>query len=170
MIVVSNTSPIANLIVVGHGDLLLQLFETIVIPDILYQELLANGENHPVTQAVMAADWLMVRSVSDQSQVMTLERKRNLDPGEANAIVLALELEATQLLIDERIGRQEAKRQGLRVTGILGVLLAAKGQGLIPRVRPILDRLINEANFRVSDRLYSETLVLAEELSAASRK
>jgi uncharacterized protein len=95
--------------------------------------------------------------------VLTLERDRRLDPGEANAVVLAIELKATQLLIDERLGRIEAKRQGLRITGILGVLLAAKRRGLIPIIRPILDRLIDEANFRISDRLYNETLTLAEE-------
>ncbi|MDX2217299.1 MAG: DUF3368 domain-containing protein [Oculatellaceae cyanobacterium bins.114] len=162
----SDTSPVANLIVIGYANLLPQLFETVVIPDVVYQELLANGENHPVTQAVMTVDWLDVRSVSDQSLVTVLERDRSLDPGEANAIVLAIELKATQLLIDERLGRTEAKRQGLRITGVLGVLLAAKRRGLIPVIRPILDRLIDEANFRISDRLYNETLALAEEATA----
>ncbi|WP_017748990.1 hypothetical protein [Scytonema hofmannii] len=105
MIIVSDTSPIANLIVVGHVDLLPQLFGAIVIPDVVYLELLANGKNHPVTQTVMTVDWLKVRSVSDRAQVTILERERRLDPGEANAIVLAIELQATQLLIDERLGR-----------------------------------------------------------------
>jgi uncharacterized protein len=86
VIVVSDTSPIANLIVVGYGELLPQLFGMIVIPDVVYQELLDNGENHPVTQTVMTVDWLDVRSVSDPSQVMILERDRKLDPGEANGL------------------------------------------------------------------------------------
>ncbi|NEP60464.1 MAG: DUF3368 domain-containing protein [Symploca sp. SIO2G7] len=129
----------------------------------VYHELLANGEHHPVTETVMTVDWLDVRAVDDQSQVMILEHERRLDPGEANAIVLALELKAGQLLIDERLGRIEAKRQGLRITGVLGVLLAAKRQGLIPLIRPILDRLLSEANFRISSQLYNETLALAEE-------
>jgi uncharacterized protein len=72
-------------------------------------------------------------------------------------------LKATQLLIDERLGRMEARRQGLRITGILGVLLAAKRQGLIPVVHPILDQLINDANFRISSQLYLETITLAGE-------
>jgi predicted nucleic acid-binding protein len=57
VIIVSDTSPIANLIVVGHVDLLSQLFGVIVIPDVVYLELLANGENHPVTHTVMTVDW-----------------------------------------------------------------------------------------------------------------
>lgn len=71
MIVVSDTSPIANLIIVGQINLLPQLFGAVVIPEVVYQELLANGENHPVTQTVMAATWLEVRSANDQSQVVT---------------------------------------------------------------------------------------------------
>jgi len=163
VIIVSDTSPIANLIIVGHVDLLSQLFRSIVIPDMVYRELLANGEDHLVTQTVMAVDWLDIRSVSDLSQVLTLERDYRLDSGEAHAIVLALELEAAQLLIDERLGRRAAKRRGLRMTGILGLLLAAKRQGLISAVRPVLDRLLSEANFRISNQLYVETLAIAEE-------
>jgi predicted nucleic acid-binding protein len=165
VIVVSDTSPIANLVVVGYIDLLPQLFGTVVIPEIVYQELLANGEEHLVTRTVTTVDWLEIRVVNDRARAVALERDRQLDPGEANAIVLARELNATQLLIDERLGRLEAKRQGLRITGILGVLLAAKRQGRVERVRPILDALINEANFWISSRLYSETLALAGESS-----
>lgn len=163
MIVVSDTSPIANLVVVGYIDLLPQLFGSVVIPEIVYQELLANGREHLVTRTVTTANWLEIRAVNDRAQVTTLERDRHLDPGEANAIVLALELKATQLLIDERLGRSEAKRLGLRMTGILGVLLAAKRQGLVENVRPILDRLMGEANFWISSRLYEETLAFAGE-------
>lgn len=74
MIVVSDTSPIANLIVVGQIDLLPQLFGSVVMPEMVYQELLANGENHLVTQTVMVVDWLEVRSVQDPSKVALLER------------------------------------------------------------------------------------------------
>jgi predicted nucleic acid-binding protein len=163
VIVVSDTSPIANLVMVGHVHLLPQLFGIVIIPDAVYQELLANGSDHPVTQTVQVADWLEVRSVTDQQQVEALEREHNLDPGEANAIVLALELEATQLLIDERLGRLKAKRQGLRIAGILGILLAAKRQSLITEVYPVMDALIQQANFRISPQLYSEVRQLAGE-------
>ncbi len=65
LIVVSNTSPIANLTVVGQVDLLPQLFGAIVIPEMVYQELIANGEHHPVTNTVMTVDWLDIRPVSE---------------------------------------------------------------------------------------------------------
>jgi uncharacterized protein len=143
--------------------LLPQLFGKVIIPDAVYQELLANGSDHPVTQTVQTLDWLEIRSVTDLQQVEALERDYNLDLGEANAIVLALELQANQLLIDERLGRVEAKRRGLRITGILGILLTAKQQTLVSEVRPIIDALIQQANFRISPRLYSEVLQLARE-------
>jgi predicted nucleic acid-binding protein len=165
VIIVSDTSPIANLIVVGYDYLLPQLFGTVIIPDVVYQELIANGSNHPVTQAVQTVDWLEVRSVTDAPAVEALERDRNLDAGEANAIILAIELGANQLLIDERLGRLEAKRQGLRITGILGLLLAAKNQALIPEVRLVMDALIQQSNFRVGSQLYDEVLRLAGELT-----
>jgi predicted nucleic acid-binding protein len=111
VIVVSDTSPVSNLILVDHIHLLPQLFGTIIIPEAVYQELLANGSNHPITKTIQAIDWLEVCSVTNRQQVEALERDCNLDPGEANAIVLALELQATQLLIDERLGRLEAKRR-----------------------------------------------------------
>jgi len=81
-----------------------------------------------------------------------------IDPGEAEAIVLALELSADMLLIDERLGRRVAKDFQLPVTGSLGLLRDAKTQGFIPAVKPYLDKLINNGAFRVSQRLYAEVL------------
>jgi uncharacterized protein len=163
VIIVSDTSPISNLAVVGYIHLLPKLFGTIIIPDIVYHELLANSIDHPVTQVTQSATWLEIVSVSDRQQAISLERTYNLDPGEAHAIALALELRADQLLIDERLGRREAKRYGLKSIGIMGILLAAKRQAFIPFVRPVMDALIQQANFRVGADLYAEVLQLADE-------
>jgi predicted nucleic acid-binding protein len=69
VIVVSDTSPISNLIVVEYAHLLPALFGTVIIPAVVYQELLANGSHHPVTQMVQTATWLEVRAVSDPQRV-----------------------------------------------------------------------------------------------------
>jgi len=82
----------------------------------------------------------------------------------ANAIALALELQADDLLIDERLGRQEALRLGLSIVGILGILLIAKQRNLIPQVQSVMDTLINQAGFRISSQLYHRVLVLSQEL------
>jgi uncharacterized protein len=71
---------------------------------------------------------------------------------------LTVELEADLLLMDERLGRAEAARFGLRFIGILGVLIEAKGRGLLDRVEPILDELQNDAGFYVSEALRARVL------------
>ncbi|USR90244.1 DUF3368 domain-containing protein [Phormidium yuhuli AB48] len=76
---------------------------------------------------------------------------------------LALEVKAEELLINERLGRREAINLGLSITGLLGILLVAKRRGLITQIRPIMDRLIWEANFRIGSNLYREVLAAAGE-------
>ena len=68
--------------------------------------------------------------------------KLHLDPGEAEAIVLAKELKAEFLIIDERKGRRIAAEHGLRITGLLGVLVRGKQKGYITKLTPILDKLV----------------------------
>ncbi len=139
MIVVSNTSPISNLAAIGQLELLQQLYGTIIIPPAVYQELINSGDAEPATLAVQTLDWIQTQPVSDRVLLTSLQT--NLDPGEAEAITLAVEINAERLIIDERRGRNEAIRLGLQVTGILGIVLAAKQKGLIPLVQPILDDL-----------------------------
>lgn len=106
---------------------------------------------------------LVVKSHLPNVLADNLQQERGLDAGEANAIALALELQADDLLIDERLGRQEAVRLGLSIIGILGILLVAKQRSLIPQVQPVMDALINKAGFRVSTQLYQRVLALAKE-------
>jgi len=67
------------------------------------------------------------------------------------------------LLIDEQQGRIIAQRMGLNVTGIIGVLINAKSQGLIDSVQPYLDQLRSEANFYISEKVYQQALLLSGE-------
>ncbi len=160
MIVVSNTSPISNLAAIGQLELLEQLYGNIIIPPAVYQELINSGDTDPATLAVQTLDWIQTQPISDRVLLETLQT--NLDPGEAEAITLAVEIKADRLIIDERRGRNEAMRLGLQVTGLLGIVLAAKQQGLIPLVQPILDDL-RANSFWIRDALYAEVLRLAGE-------
>jgi uncharacterized protein len=87
-----------------------------------------------------------------------------LDIGEAEAIALAVELQADQVLLDERQGRLVAARLNLRYIGILGILVEAKSQGLIAEVKPRLAALINQAGFWVAEPLRNSVLRLTNEI------
>lgn len=76
-------------------------------------------------------------------------------------------MQADQVLIDERRGRLVASRLNLRYTGILGILVEAKNKGLIAEVKPLLDALINEAGFWVTEPLYNSVLRLVNEINLA---
>lgn len=91
------------------------------------------------------------------------ELRNFVNVGEAEAIALAIEVNATRLLIDERLGRQAASDLGVRITGVLGILLVAKHQGLITAVQPVMDDLVAQAGFRISTQLYADVLKAASE-------
>lgn len=161
MIVVSDTSALSNLALIGHLSLLKAIYQTVIIPDVVASEL-ASASN-PTISAILQLGWIQTQSITNAQLANQLQQDRGLDAGEANAIALALELQADDLLIDERLGRQEALRLGLSIIGILGILLVAKQRSLIPQVRPVMDTLINQAGFRVSSQLYQRILALAQE-------
>lgn len=85
-----------------------------------------------------------------------------LDPGEAEAIALAEQLGARFLLIDELAGRKIARRRGVSVIGVAGMLLSAKASGAAVDVRPIIEEL-SSAGYRLSSRLVSGVLERAGE-------
>ncbi len=160
MIIVSDTSPLSNLAAIGQLDLVRQLYSTVMIPPAVAQELLNAGDTNPATLAIQTLDWIQTQAVTNLTLLQTVQS--NLDIGEAEAIVLALELGAVRLLIDERRGREVAVQLGLKVIGLLGILLTAKQRGLISEVRPALDGLIANG-FWVDQALYAEVLRLASE-------
>lgn len=119
----------------------------------------------PGALEVQNYSWIKTQKIINTKQVKALrENQENIDLGEAEAIILALELKADLLLMDERRGRAVASSYGLSLTGLLGVLVQAKKTGLIPAVKPLIEQLIKEADFRVSDKVYATILEFAKEL------
>ena len=161
MIVVSNTSPLTNLAAIGQFDVLSILYHEIHIADAVWGELNAGGQRWPGRDEVAGANWVHRHSVGNRHLVTGLTS--DLDLGEAESIGLALELGADLLLLDEKEGRRHAQRLGLKVLGVVGVLLASKTEQAISEVRPHLDALRDVASFRLSGSLYREALDLAGE-------
>ncbi len=158
MIVVSDTSVITNLVQIDQLTLLKALFGNIVIPQKVYDELTKVPKQ---IELIERLNWIEVKQISDRTHFDNL--LKTLDPGEAEAIVLAIELEADALLIDEKKGRKIAQEHGIIITGLLGILIIAKTENLISEVKPILDKLIFETGFRINPKLYQDILKKVDE-------
>ena len=87
----------------------------------------------------------------------------HLHSGEAEAIALAIDLQANLVLLDEQEGRQYAAQAGLSVSGVLGVLLRAKSNGTIQAIRPEIELLRSEARFFITLSLEAKVLASAGE-------
>jgi uncharacterized protein len=159
MIVVSDTSPILSLALIGRLDLLRDLYGSIVIPEGVRSEIVSTDQSG--AREVAQADWISIRPIEHDVVLKLLLRE--VDQGEAQAIRLAVQLKADVLLIDERKARSLAQYLELNVVGLLDVLQVAKQRQLIPLIKPVLDDLINRAQFRLSHKLYQRTLSLAGE-------
>lgn len=158
MAVVSNTSPILNLSIIGQLELLHQQFGLVQIPLAVLSELKVQ-EDRPGSkeiQAALSVGWIQVQAVSSQLSVQLLQQV--LDLGESEAITLATELKAERLLLNERDGRKVAKSLGLKVTGVLGILLRAKRDGELSSLPDAIDALVNTAGFRISPQLLAKVL------------
>ncbi len=151
MIVVSDASPLIALAAIGELGLLRLLYGEVLVPEAVHREATASRPSAPGAVEVRDATWIGVRSVTDRVLIAALSL--DLDPGEAEAIALAVETDAELLLMDERRGRVAATRLGRRVVGVLGALIEAKQRGLVPAVRPLLDALADDAGFRISAEL-----------------
>ena len=158
MPIVSNTSPILNLAITGHLSLLHEQFGEVAIPAAVWDELRVeeNLPGSPAVRKAVAAGWIRVTVVKDRALVQVLQRE--LDKGESETIALALQLQAEWTLLDEREGRKVAKSLGLKVTGVLGVLLRAWREGKLPALREALDELRRRAGFYIGTELYNDLI------------
>lgn len=157
MIVVSDTSPLSYLHQIGRLELLRQLYGTVLIPPAVDHELRAAPTLHTTF------DWSVVQVRHPREADRVAELLGELDRGESEAIVLALESQADLLLIDEATGRTVASRLGVRRIGLLGVLLEAKSKDLIPSAGIELAKLQERTTFRLASSVREAFLRLAGE-------
>jgi hypothetical protein len=159
-IVVVNATPIISLALIDQLDLLRQLYDEIIIPNAIYDEVLAGGSSGIGIIELERSDWIRVVALKDPSRAELLLFE--LDRGEAEVIALAQEKNADLVIVDERLARSHARRLGLTLTGTLGVLLRAKQNQLIPEVKPLIMEL-QRAGIYLGKDLVIETLRLAGE-------
>ncbi|GIK76228.1 MAG: DUF3368 domain-containing protein [Chloroflexota bacterium] len=161
MIVVSDASPLINLVIIGHLNVLQQLYGRVIVPQAVYDEVVIKGAGQPGAMEVAQADWIDIKPITNRPLVTSIEGE--LDKGESEAIVLAVELKATLLLIDDQKGRVVANRLGVNSIGLLGVLIKAKHEGMVTAVASLMDELRSKAGFWIADDLYYHILQVAGE-------
>jgi uncharacterized protein len=161
MIVVSNTTPLIGLAVIGQFDLLRQMFGEILIAEAVYHEAVVAGRDEGGAKGeVSSADWIRVHAVRDRLAVDVLLDE--LDRGEAETIVLAQELGADWVLMDEKKGRRKLAQLNQAKVGTVGILLKAKQVGLLKQIRPSLYQL-RSSGFSISDSVIRAVLEQAGE-------
>lgn len=156
---ISNTSPLLYLYRIGAIEWLPKLFDEIWTPDAVKSELLAGrGKGYDVPNPV-DFNWLQITNPkSTPSEWLTLD----LGAGELAAMALALENPKHVILLDDMLARRTAQAAGLQVWGTLKVLLEAKSQGLVDKIKPHVTEL-NNAGMWVSSETKHRILVLAGE-------
>jgi len=135
---VINTSPWISLSLCGQTDLLNNLYENVLIPPAVKQEIIAGGKTQVGVKELESATWLQIMEIKDSTKVSLLYE---LDRGEAEVIILAQEQKVAEVIIDEKVARMQAHVIGLKVVGTLGLLLRAKKRGLVRNIRPLIDRM-----------------------------
>ncbi len=167
MKIISDSGPLINLAKVGQFALLQEVFQRIIIPMEVYEEVVVRGEGRPGASETRAATWIVRRRLRrlDVANVLAAE----LDRGEAAAIALALQEKADYLLIDERAGRRFARQSGLKIKGTLGILIEGVRRELITDLQPILDEMIAEGTW-IDSATYEQVIALAQDILRTQEK
>ncbi len=157
---VSNSTPLIHLAKIGRLELLREFFGEVLIPKAVYRECVLEGKGSRDAELIENTYWIKVVGINDETLKRSLMLE--LDEGESEAIVLAIESKAGLILMDDYDGREVAKALGLKVTGTIGVLLRAKFQGRIQSIKEELEKL-KETGFWLSEGLYKRILEEAGE-------
>ncbi|MBK7896268.1 MAG: DUF3368 domain-containing protein [Candidatus Promineifilaceae bacterium] len=156
--VILNNTPLVALWSLNRLPLLRDLYENVLIPEAVYDEFIATERSARQT-ALDESPWIKITPIKNPRHVLVYT---GLDRGETEVLALANEQSARLVIIDEYKGRRYAKRLGLPLTGTLGVLLAAKHNGFVSTLAPLIDQLLNDGLF-LAPELIKKMLDLAGE-------
>lgn len=151
MIIISDTSPINYLVLIGEIDLLSKLFGSVIIPQAVLDELQRTGTPQAVLSWIsQSPDWLEIKTASQ------IDQSISLGAGEQEAISLAEEINADLVLIDDRKARLLAIERGLNVAGTINILESGAKRNLV-NLEDAFEKL-EKTNFRIASKLLKEIL------------
>lgn len=160
MIIVVDAGSLIALSRIGCLWILKRKFTEIVIPQAVYDEVVIKGAKRPNVSEIKKSSWIKIQRVKNIKKIALLNQKIHL--GESEAIILAKEMKADLIVLDDNQARQIAIAEGLKVAGVLALLLEAKNQGWITSVKKTLNDL-EAQGFFISKDLRKEILKKAEE-------
>jgi len=159
LIIVSDSSPLIALAIIGKLNLLEKLYEEIVVPFAVYKEV--TEKEKPFSKELRLFLSNRTKQIANRLAVEVLIS--DIGIGESESIVLALEEKPDLVLIDDLKARKFAKMYGLEIIGTMGILLKAKKKGLITEIKPLITELLSNG-IRIGNRIIEMTLEAGQEL------
>jgi len=156
--IISNTTPIISLLKVDKLNLLKELYTKIIVPTAVYLEI-ESGKEKPYYQDLTQIDWIEIQEIRNTD---SRDYFLDLDEGEAEVLILAKELNADLIIMDEIMGRRYSKQLEFNLTGTIGILLKSKEKGLIASIKNLLTELTEKGTW-LSPKLISKALKLSKE-------
>lgn len=156
---VINASPIISLAKIGCADFLSGLYDQLVIPEGVFQEITAHKDYDQAVEWLKAKDYQgIVRSI----EVPAVISEWNLGKGKSQVIAFAFKNRDFAAAIDDKAAKKCAEIYNISISGTIAIIIKAKKMGLTSKVEPLL-RALRSNGFRVSDNIIMAALQIAEE-------
>lgn len=157
--VVINSTPIIALYEIGQLGLLKELYHSVIIPEAVYQEVTQKDDE--LKQWISQnREWFVCQKIQFENEKKMYHAK--LHKGEVEVMILAQEMNADLVILDDLLARKTAEYLGLNITGTVGVLIKAKRKGILSEVMPLVDNMLGHGIY-LSDKLIQSIRKIANE-------
>ncbi|NOZ70113.1 MAG: hypothetical protein GXP46_12935 [Deferribacteres bacterium] len=159
MIIVSSAAPLINISRLKLFQRLPLLYKKIIIPEAVFEEVVVNGKRGAGASNILKAvkkGWMLQERVNSPLALSALSE--TFCNGEAEAIVLASEVSADAILLDDNKARRVAGSMKLSVTGTIGFLIDLKQMDIIPKIKPYLEAAV-KLGFGITPELFNKILL-----------
>jgi len=156
---ISDSSTLIHLAKIGRLHFLREFHTKILIAPAVWREVVEEGRDWPGSyelKEAKKAGWVEVVDPKNRTLIHFL--RKDLHEGESETIALAVEKDPEIVFLDESEARRIARVYGLNITGVIGILIRAKREDMIPSLQEELDKLRDEAGFWIGEDVYIKAL------------